>query len=252
MSKSSRKKNIVVFTDGSCAGNGKFDAVGGIGIHFPNGELKDVSKIFNLDCCTNQRTELYAILTAIRYIKQNLGLNYQICIKTDSKYSIDCITKWVYGWIKNGWKTKNNTPVANKELIEIIHKYYENYDIEFVHVDAHTGLDDADSLANAIADKLATRATKKAQQIIKNRVCSDEINKYKFNSRFNSKSNGKSNKSNKSNRRSTEFDESDESNNQFNNFDKPKKYINKISKNKISTGFPSGTNFIIELVKSKN
>lgn len=158
------KKLLVVYTDGSCSGNGSSSAVGGIGIHFPNGELKDVSKVFRHEYCTNQRAELYAILTAIRYIKQNLGLSkYKILIKTDSEYSINCITKWVYGWIKNGWMTKNNTPVANQEFIELIHKYYETYDISFQHVDAHTGMDDEESIANAMADKLATMATKKAQ-----------------------------------------------------------------------------------------
>src|SRR5580692_3792647 len=96
----SSKKHIIVYTDGSCSGNGNDDAIGGIGIHFPNGELGDISKIFRNGNCTNQRTELYAILMAIRYIKKYFNLDkYKICIKTDSQYSIDCVTKWVYGWI---------------------------------------------------------------------------------------------------------------------------------------------------------
>ena len=100
-------KKIIVFTDGSCLSNGKKHAVGGIGIHFPNKELKDVSKVFNNGYCTNQRTELCAILCALRYIKQNIGFeNVRICVKTDSKYSIDCVTKWIYNWVDNGWKTK--------------------------------------------------------------------------------------------------------------------------------------------------
>ncbi len=163
MSKTGKKKLIIVFTDGSCVGNGKSNATGGIGIHFPNAELADISKIYDSKYCTNQKTELYAILTALRYIKQRLGMRgYKVLIKTDSEYSINCITKWVYGWIKNGWKTKNNTPVANREYIEPIYNYYETYDITFEHVDAHTGLDDEDSIANARADELATKATKKA------------------------------------------------------------------------------------------
>lgn len=165
----SEKSIIVVYTDGSCSGNGNSNAIGGIGIHFPNEELKDISKVFRYESCTNQRTELYAILTAIRYIKQKLGLtNNKIVIKTDSQYSIDCITKWIYGWIKNGWMTKNNTPVANQEFIEVIHEYYEKYDITFEHVDAHTNKKDEDSVANAMADKLATMATKKAQMEMAN------------------------------------------------------------------------------------
>lgn len=165
MSKTVKKKKVVVYTDGSCAGNGRDKAVGGIGIYFPDKELKNVSKVFKIGICTNQRTELFAILTAIRYIKKNLGLDgHKICIKTDSQYSIDCITKWVYGWIKNGWRTKNDTPVANQEFIEKIHQYYEDNDIELEHVDAHTGGDDDDSIFNDKADKLATKATQRALQ----------------------------------------------------------------------------------------
>lgn len=159
-SKSVSKSTIVVFTDGSCSANGKESAIGGIGIHFPNEELKDLSKVYREGCPTSQRTELFAILTALRYIKQSLDIKkFTILVKTDSKYSIDCITKWVPGWIKNGWKTKAGTPVANKEFIEMIYKYYTTFDIKFEHVEGHSKGTDPDSVANNIADKLATSAT---------------------------------------------------------------------------------------------
>ena len=169
MSKSSKLKTekdkelIIVYTDGSCSGNGKSYATGGIGIHFPNRELKDISKVFDMTPVTNQRAELYAILTSLRYIKKNLGLrNYQVLLKTDSKYSIQSITKWVNGWVKNGWKTVNGDPVANREFIETIYNYTQKYSIFFEHVSAHTNGDDDDSIANAVADELATKATQKA------------------------------------------------------------------------------------------
>jgi ribonuclease HI len=162
-SKNHRKKLIIIYTDGSCAGNGRKDAVGGIGIHFPNGELKDVSKVYRLGLCSNQKTELYAILTAIRYVKAGFDLeSTQILIKTDSEYSINCITNWVYKWVKNDWMTTTNKPVTNRELIEPIYKYCQKYDINFEHVDAHTDGDDADSNGNRVADSLATRATQRA------------------------------------------------------------------------------------------
>lgn len=162
-SSSKSKKTVVVYTDGSCSGNGRDDSVGGIGIHFPNEELDDISKVFDLGNVTNQRTELYAILIALRYINKNIGLeNCRVLIKSDSKYSIDCVTKWVKNWVKNGWKTKEGKPVMNREFIEPIYKYVSTYDIIFEHVSAHTNGDDEDSLANAIADDLATKATKRA------------------------------------------------------------------------------------------
>ncbi|AGD92547.1 putative ribonuclease H protein [Megavirus lba] len=166
MYKKTRKidiENVIVFTDGSCVNNGRKHAVGGIGIHFPDRTLNDISRIFTKGCCTNQRTELYAILYAIKYVHSEIGLqNCILNIFTDSQYSINCITKWVPAWIKNNWKTKNNTAVANREFIEPIYRYYNKYNINFTHVDAHTGRDDYDSIANAKADYLATKATKKA------------------------------------------------------------------------------------------
>jgi ribonuclease HI len=160
------KENLVVFTDGSCLNNGKNNAVGGIGIHFPDKELIDISKIYNKGSgCTNQKTELYAILLALKYIHSKLGLSkYRVFIKTDSMYSINCVTNWINNWIKNGWKTKVGTPVANKKLIEEIYYYYDKYTIIFEHVDAHTKLQDYDSKGNEMADSLARKATEKASR----------------------------------------------------------------------------------------
>lgn len=156
------KELLIVYTDGSCFKNGRSNATGGIGIHFPNHELDDVSKIFDKSPITNQRAELYAILYTIRYIKKNIGLKkYCVLIKTDSEYSINCITKWVSNWKRNGWKTKDGRDVQNRELIEKIHEYVSRYDIEFEHVRSHTGDDDEDAIGNDKADKLAVAAHRK-------------------------------------------------------------------------------------------
>lgn len=162
----SKKNIIIVFTDGSCSSNGKKDAIGGIGIHFPNKELKDVSQIYKYGYCTNQKTELCAILVTLRYIKKKIGLRDKVIhIKTDSLYSINCITLWAKNWIKNGWITKNGSPVANKQFIEKIYTYFSKYNIIFDHVEAHTGLSNDESIGNARADQLAVRATKRAQDM---------------------------------------------------------------------------------------
>lgn len=230
MSKSNRLQRIIVFTDGSCSRNGASNAVGGIGIHFPNRELKDLSRIFHSGICTNQRTELYAILTAIRYIKKYLGIDgYNICIKTDSQYSIDCITKWAYGWIKNGWITKEGKPVANKEFIELLHKYYEKYNIEFEHVEGHSYGRDKNSMGNREADKLATRATSKA--------LNDKQKKYNISS---------GSKSSAYNSRRGRSDKKTQTN--------YKNYRNQNQSSRTShkkhTNFPKSTDFIVELVKT--
>jgi len=156
----SKSGNIIVFTDGSCVGNGRNCAKGGIGIHFPNGELPDISKKFKLNPITNQRTELYAIYYTLKYIKCNLGLNGKtIVIKTDSMYSINALTLWIKKWKKNNWLTNEEKPVLNQDIIRAVDKYLQKYSVILLHVNAHTGGTDYDSIHNDIADKLSRQAT---------------------------------------------------------------------------------------------
>lgn len=169
--------SIEVFTDGACLMNGSDNAVGGMGVHFPDGELKDVSKVYRYGKCTNQKTELYAIYLALKYIDLVFDLStLSVLIKTDSQYSINVLTKWIGNWLKNGWKTAKGTPVENKKLIEQIYEYVDNYDITFEHVMAHTGGKDYDSVNNDIADKLASKAA--ARSAKENKIDLNNSKKY--------------------------------------------------------------------------
>lgn len=155
-------KKLKVFTDGACLNNGKKNATAGIGIYFPNGELKEISKKFTKEPITNQRAELGAILTAVQLIDL-YGL-YQmydkVVIFTDSMYSINCLTEWINKWIQNGWKNSKKNIVENQDLIKKIHKYIQKYNIKFRHVKAHTKKTNSDSYYNAIVDILASNAAK--------------------------------------------------------------------------------------------
>jgi ribonuclease HI len=147
---------IIVFTDGSCA-----KTKCGYGIHFPNKEFGDISKIFNKPPNTNQRAELYAIYDGIRIISER---NKKINIKvyTDSEYSIKSLTEWILNWKKNNWIGSSGKPVMNKDIIEDIDNLILNHDgkIKFQHVRAHTNNKDFESIHNDIADNLAKNAKK--------------------------------------------------------------------------------------------
>ena len=152
---------IIIFTDGACSNNGKKCARAGMGVHFPNGELADMSLAFTIVPITNQRAELGAIFLALKYYKKNdLSADNKIIIYTDSNYSIKCLTQYIITWKKNGWKTSNGKEVANQDLIKAIGRYMETYNVQFYHVRSHTGLTDFNSINNAIADHLATSALK--------------------------------------------------------------------------------------------
>jgi len=155
-----KKKQIVVFTYGACKNNGKANAIGGIGVHFPNEELDDISKPFLEEPITNQRAELCAIYTALKEIRKKIGLSeVSVLIKSDSDYSIKASSVWPKSWEKNGWKTAANQPVKNLDIIVKIHHYVQKYDITFEHVYAHTGGTDYDSVHNHVADRLAVTHT---------------------------------------------------------------------------------------------
>ena len=100
-------------------------------------------------CPGIQRAELTAIMRAIaqaRTIKIK-----KIHIKTDSKYSIDTISK-ISKWKKRGWTNKGQA-VSNKDLLKEIEKLTKTTLVKFTHVKAHCGIE-----GNEEADKLAVRA----------------------------------------------------------------------------------------------
>lgn len=147
--------DIIVFTDGSCIPQMNKC---GYGIHFPNGEFKDISKTFTKLPKTNQRAELYSIYKAIKKI-QSKDKNFNIKIYSDSEYSIKSLTVWIKQWKKNNWISSSGKEVMNLDIIQKIDNLIGEHigKIEFVHVRAHTGKDDYNSKHNAIADELAKK-----------------------------------------------------------------------------------------------
>lgn len=160
--------SIVIFTDGSSRGNpgpGGYAAI----IIFPagqnnnGGEIQDSRfKIKELGGreghTTNNRMELTAAIQALSFISSNSTLNAKrLTLFTDSSYLINGITKWIYGWQKNGWKTMTKQPVENRDLWESLDKQRAGKDIVWKLVKGHIGVvgnDRADEIATGFADGL--------------------------------------------------------------------------------------------------
>lgn len=138
---------INVYTDGSAYSNGQEGAKGGYGVFFGCKEYAQLSLRFSLphtEKQTNNVAELMAIRDAIQ-VSSVISYIAEICIYSDSKYSIDVITK----------KKKSH---ANKELVVQIQKLIKSckLKVQLVHVPAHTGKNDIHSVGNSIADYLAS------------------------------------------------------------------------------------------------
>jgi ribonuclease HI len=151
-------RKIIIYTDGSCLGNGHKDARGGIGIYFPNGEFANISERFT-NRPTNQRCELTAIYKSILICHNDLLAGSKIIIYTDSEYSIKCLKEYCKKWSLNGWLKADKSPVENIDIIEPLYGLYTKFwrTIQLEHVRAHTGNSDIHSKNNDIVDTLAKK-----------------------------------------------------------------------------------------------
>ncbi|AEO64782.1 822debb2-4017-4d09-98ef-c3911b9844ea [Thermothielavioides terrestris] len=147
---------VVVYTDGSSLGNGRNGATAGVGVYFGESDPRNISERLQGEPQTNQRAELTAILRAL----ETVDLSQDMEIRTDSKYSIQCVTEWYINWEKNGWKTSTG-PVKNQDLVQLIRDRLDAREskggrTQFIWVKGH----DTD-VGNIAADRLAVEGAKK-------------------------------------------------------------------------------------------
>lgn len=135
---------IEIFTDGASSGN---PGPGGYGAILKSGNhYKELSGGFRKT--TNNRMELMGLIKALEAIKKP---GQTITVYSDSKYVIDAIEKkWVYGWIKKGFKDKKN-----KDLWMQLMELYQLHQIKLVWVKGHAG-----HAENERCDELAVAAAK--------------------------------------------------------------------------------------------
>ena len=156
-----KDNTITIFTDGSSRGN---PGPGGWGAVVIDAHGKVTELGGREDHTTNNRMEIAAALGALKYIETRT-VPGDIEINTDSAYLLQGITMWVFGWEKNGWKTKIGDDVLNqdlwKELYSIVFRLKHKRSIEWNKVGGHIGL-----LGNERADLIATQAADKAQQLM--------------------------------------------------------------------------------------
>jgi ribonuclease HI len=159
-----KKGTITVFTDGSSRGN---PGPGGWGalVIFPT---IDGSKVTELggreEHTTNNRMELMAAQQALSFIETR-KIEGRIEMHTDSAYLLQGVVGWMYGWEKNGWKTKTGEDVLNqdiwKEIAALVFRLKLKHEIDWVKVSGHSGL-----RGNERVDEICTNAADKAQQIL--------------------------------------------------------------------------------------
>ena len=138
-------QHVEIATDGACKGN---PGRGGWGAIIRSGtserELAGGEKL-----TTNNRMELTAAIEGLNALKRPC----HVTLSTDSRYVMDGLTKWINGWLKNGWKTAAKQPVKNADLWQALLDAAKPHRIEWLWVKGHAGHPD-----NERADRLASDA----------------------------------------------------------------------------------------------
>lgn len=142
---------MLIYTDGSCRGNGKAHASGGFGVCVI--EDHKVVEIYRKDQSptTNNEMELKAILYA--FLKYGTKDNFNVpTVYTDSAYAYNTFTNWMYGWQRRGWKKADRKTPENLKLIRAYYDWeQQGYKINLQKVSGHSG-----NKYNELADALAT------------------------------------------------------------------------------------------------
>lgn len=127
-------KIISIHTDGACSKN---PGPGGWGvvIHFSDGTVKELGG--GIRETTNNQMELQGAIAALEFLSSQKQ-STPVDLYTDSKYVLDGITKWIKGWKKNGWKTKDNKPVKNQEFWQQLDPLNSS-NIRWHWVEGHSG-----------------------------------------------------------------------------------------------------------------
>ncbi len=143
-------KLVEIWTDGACSGN---PGPGGWGVLLKSG--KHEKELYGGEKeTTNNRMEMMAAIMALESVKKG----NQIILHTDSTYVKDGLTKWIFGWKKNGWKTAAKKPVKNEDLWKRLDDAARSHkDLTWKWVKGHAG-DEGNERADALARQGASEA----------------------------------------------------------------------------------------------
>jgi ribonuclease HI len=149
------KSDIDIYCDGACSPNPGKSGTGVAVYH--QGKIHSLwYGAYNANG-TNNTAELIGMLQAFKLAKAYIDSNPDktIQVLSDSKYSIDSITKWATGWKNKGWKKANGEVIKNPELVKACYTVYQEIkkNISISHVKGHANIE-----GNELSDRMAVLA----------------------------------------------------------------------------------------------
>mgnify|MGYP006153696999 FL=1 len=142
---------VEMYTDGAAKGNpGK----GGYGtILRYKGHERELSG--GEAHTTNNRMELMAAIVGLEQLREPCT----IVVYTDSEYLRQGITKWLFNWLKRGWRTADGKAVKNVDLWQRLQLAAAPHEIDWRWVKGHSG-----HIENERVDQLAREAAEAKPQ----------------------------------------------------------------------------------------
>ena len=138
-----------IYTDGACEPN---PGHAGCGLAvYRDGVLSEL--LYGLyHQGTSNTAELNALFHALQIAAEETG---NARIFSDSKYAINCITKWADGWKAKNWQRRGGRPIKNLDIIKDAHDLFQqiNHRVEVQHVTGHIGVQ-----GNELADRMSVLA----------------------------------------------------------------------------------------------
>jgi len=150
---------IQIYCDGACSPNpGKSGT--GLAV-YQQGKISALYYGLYQANGTNNTAELNGLLYSFKLAKKYLESVEQVQVLSDSKYSIDCITKWAKGWQTKGWTRGKGEEIKNVNLIKECFSLYKEIKQKLVisHVKGHANIE-----GNELSDRMAVLARKQQQE----------------------------------------------------------------------------------------
>lgn len=148
-------KEIIIFCDGASKGNPGRGGWGALVLH--DGILTELGGFE--EHTTNNRMELTAALEALRFVQTRVTPPVpSVRVYSDSSYFINGLTKWIFGWKKNGWVTAAKKEVENRDLWEALDFLAQSLRPACEYVAGHAGVpgnERVDVIASSFAEKIA-------------------------------------------------------------------------------------------------
>ena len=151
MTTKSDSPDVILYTDGACAGN---PGPGGWAATIIEGDSERVVRGAE-PRTTNQRMELMAAIEGLGAVDPAR----RVRLHTDSAYVMNCFRdRWFERWERDGWLRADRQPVTNRDLWERLIVETRRHDVVWTKVKGHSGdplNDRVDALARGAIATLA-------------------------------------------------------------------------------------------------